>query len=143
MKRNILLSDGHIQLNEPGFEPVSVMHIDSIANRSCDIIRIPILEYIKIDNISRLIEQILLKIRPKGYLHITFLNSKLLCKDYLANKISSNDFLKLLQNKNHLLSFDYFTTIIDLEEYSIINYVNDDKYQSHIVISKTSYDTMQ
>lgn len=139
MKRHILFYDGPIQITEPGFDSIHINQIDSIANRSCDIVQLPVIEYIKTNDLQKTIVSTLSKIRPDGYLHINFLDSKKIAKDYLANKISSSDFLRMFHNKYNLLSFDYFTTIIDLGEYDIVNYSEGDNYQNHIVIRKIPY----
>lgn len=118
MKRNIKITV------DPSINQKDVVHINnlsSIINYSCDSIVLDILEYLRESDHSAVTKLLLEKLRPSGKLIILFSNCKNITQNYIDSTISSSEFLSFFANKQSLLSIESIYTLIDFEQFDVIN----------------------
>lgn len=126
MKRNIDLCLDDINSNDHTYQKVSVYNIDKIINNSCDIIKIDVLEYLNPPDCLNIITKSLQKLKPNGHLVASFSNFKKICYKYSSGKLDNVKMIEAIKNKQNIISVQYLQNIIQQQQYSIVNLVEDD-----------------
>jgi hypothetical protein len=134
MKRNITLYSGTTQQSSE--EHISIENIDNVVQFSVDNMFCDCLESIDEKIAGIVLQKMLDKIRPEGYLYLHILDIKTLCVDVLQNHIAFSEFLSMLQNKYNIVTLDVVSSNIDFNKFQITKLVND-KYRIEIIIKRT------
>lgn len=131
MTRNIIVSTNKKDNIDELCQYVDIHHVDNIVNDSVDNLFCDSLEALEENTISQVIQILMSKIRPEGYLAIKILDTKKICLEYLENKISNQNLLQLLSNRQCILNLDAISASINTETFITIK-IHSDNY--HIVM---------
>jgi predicted SAM-dependent methyltransferase len=118
MKRNITITVND-SVTDKNF--IHISQLSSIVNFSCDSVLLNILEYLQEKDHNIVIATLLEKLRPGGKLIIAFNNAKHIAKEFLSSSISCDAFLNFFRNKQSLVSLDSLYTMINFEQFDIID----------------------
>jgi hypothetical protein len=135
MKRIVHLYDAYTNVL-PDTEGVSITKVSDIVNHSVDTIFCDCLESVSEEGFSIVFEEILHKIRPQGYLVITFLDIKKICLAYLQNTIDNQAFLALVKTKNSFINIDKLSLLTNPNTFRITK-IDTDNTLISIVIQRT------
>lgn len=135
MKRNINLCLENIDEENSQYQNVSVYNIDKIVNNSCDIVTVSILEQLSPQECETTILKSLDKLKPIGYLVLSFVNFKKICYDYHIGKVNNKIMIENIQNKKCILDLNYIEKIISKNNYHIVN-LTEQEYGFEISIKK-------
>lgn len=136
MKRNIIIYQGQSQQISP--EHVSIDNIDNIVNYSVDNIFCNCLESLPHNLISPVIQKILHKIRPDGYIHVKILDIKEICLQLLQNKIHLTEYINLVKNKNSIITTDVIVSNIDFSKFMVTKFGNDQQHHTDLIIKRVN-----
>jgi predicted SAM-dependent methyltransferase len=118
MKRNITITIND-SVTDKNF--IHIGQLSSIVNFSCDSVLLNILEYLQEKDHNIVIATLLEKLRPGGKLIIAFNNAKHIAKEFVRSSISCDVFLNFFRNKQSLVSLDSLYTMINFEQFNIID----------------------
>lgn len=117
MKRNINIT---IDQSKNQQDSIFINEIPSIVNYSCDSIFLDCLEYISEKDLPLIIKVLSEKLRPKGKLIIHINNVDSIIQQFIKKSISHSDLLKFFANKQNLISVDTIYTLIDFQNFELI-----------------------
>jgi hypothetical protein len=121
----------------PEFQNISVNQLQSLVNSSIDHIYIHNLNRYSKEEIAKIIEISLTKIRPQGFLSINIANYSHICKLYSENIINDDKLVKYIKNCNAVCSIDFIKELLSSLRMSIvqINY-SEDLLEINLMIQK-------
>lgn len=138
MQRNVRLCLNDIDTDSAdNYKEISIYNLNKLVNDSYDIIDIDILENITPEEAENTIYQSISKLRPGGYLNLSFLNVKKICYDYTAAKIDNQQFLKYVLGKQSIIDTAYINKICTSHGCTIVNLIEQNNYRLSLAILKT------
>ena len=138
MKRNIVIGVTESNPNTSDFaEYIHISQLSNIVNCSVDYLSCDCLEYLPEEAVSQVIQQLMQKIRPLGYISITISDVKSLCKDYLSNKLAAKKFVSYINQKQSILNKDNIISVIDYQKFTISKLDSSD-YIHNILIQRNT-----
>jgi predicted SAM-dependent methyltransferase len=134
MKRNLTITTN---ITDNSQNKISIQDLPSAVNHSVDLIFCDILENIEEKNIGQFIQNVLMKIRPSGYIVFKFLDVKKICNDFIQNSISNSDFIEYFNKKQGIVTLDLLYTFFDTKQFDITKLEKDKDYISLTINRKS------
>lgn len=120
MKRNINIVNQHCHTSIANTDNYNVSNLSSIIDYSVDNMFCMCLDTYSKEELLGLLPDLLKKLRPSGCLVVRITDFKAVCKRYIDNQISNDEFMKLLSTKKSSLSIDEIITALDMNLFKII-----------------------
>lgn len=135
MFRKIRVCLDQIEDTTDGYKNISLYNLEKIVNDSCDVISIDILEYMNMEQSEQIIKTVISKLRPGGYIALSFINFKKLCYEYHCSLINSDILISHFKNKNAIIDIYWINDIIKNYNCNIVNMLEND-YKISLSIQK-------
>jgi hypothetical protein len=98
---------------------IDLSELDKIINHSADGIYCSCLNYVKVEEIDNIFNTLINKVKPGGTILFSILDMKTYANNFLHNKISGQEFLKINSNVQSILSTEDIYTKIDTNTFKI------------------------
>lgn len=124
-----------------GFYNIEINSInEELVNYSNNIIHCGCLEYLDYEFIEQAIKTLYLKVRLNGSLSLTITNYKTVCLSYSNSVLKDEDFMKLIKNKQSILSINYIKNIIQNIPGSVLYKIEqlENDYRTTLTINRTT-----